>query len=124
MKKNILFWLIIISVKTQAQSVWRAEILGRPTDKSITVQAFFDTTTEMCVQYGTSSGTYPNQTPWQTFAFNTPAEITVTGLNPNTQYYYRVCYRKPLSTPFKSRPEHTFHTARPKGETFTRKQKH
>jgi predicted phosphodiesterase len=119
MKKNILFWLIIISVKTQAQSVWRAEILGRPTDKSITVQAFFDTTTEMCVQYGTSSGTYPNQTPWQTFAFNTPAEITVTGLNPNTQYYYRVCYRKPLSTPFKYRPEHTFHTARPKGETFT-----
>lgn len=119
MRKNILFWLIILSVNTNAQSIWRAEILGRPTDKSITVQAFFDSAAEACVQYGTASGSYSKQTPWQTFAFGTPAEFSITGLTANTEYYYRVCYRKPGSTPFKTRPEYNFHTARPKGETFT-----
>jgi predicted phosphodiesterase len=94
-------------------------MLGRPTDNSVTVQAFFDADMEMCIQYGTISGTYPNQTSWQTFLANEPAEILVSGLQANTQYFYRMCYRLPNTTNIINRGEHTFHTQRPAGSTFS-----
>ena len=103
---------------TFGQNLWHTEILGRPTDNSITVQLIFTDSADVQVQYGTTSGVYPNQTTWQTFADSVPAEIIVSGLIANTKYYYRVSYRKHGTTIVTNRPEHTFQTQRPTGTAF------
>lgn len=120
--KQLLFLILFIIVWTNqlpAQTLRHAELLGRPTDHSITVQAFFWDAAEVCVQYGTSSGNYPGQTAWQTFAAGDPAEILITGLDANTKYFYRLCYRQPGTMDVTTRPEFTFHTQRPPGSTFS-----
>ncbi|MBL7814989.1 MAG: metallophosphoesterase [Saprospiraceae bacterium] len=112
--------LIMLSFyNSNAQTLRHAEMLGRPTDNSITVQAFFDNAADVCIQYGTTSGTYPNQTAWQTFPAGKPAEIVVNGLQANTQYFYRMCYRVPNSTTVTTRPEYKFRTQRAVGSTFS-----
>jgi hypothetical protein len=121
MKKNIFLCFILISgiVQINAQNITQAEILGRPTNNSITVQAFFDASVEVCIRYGTISGNHPAQTAWQTFAANEPAEIIVSNLQPDTKYFYSMCYRQPNTVNFTTRPEHTFRTQRTVGDTFT-----
>ena len=103
----------------QGQTLRHTEILGRPTDHSITIQVFFKEHAEFCVQYGTVSGIYPNQTPWQAAVPEEPAEVLLQGLEANTRYVYRFCYRMPSDTFFIARPEHWFHTQRLPGSTFT-----
>lgn len=121
MKINLHFYFILIStfVQINAQNIIQAEILGRPTNNSITVQAFFDASVEVCIQYGTISENYQAQTAWQTFAANEAAEIIVSNLQSDTKYFYRMCYRQANTVNFTTRPEHTFHTQRAAGETFT-----
>ena len=111
--------LILMATPTPAQTLVHTELLGRPTDHSITVQAFFDSPAEVCVQYGTASGIYPGQTTWQVFPAGEPAEILVASLNANTQYVYRMCYRAPGAATFTTRPEFSFHTQRAPGGTFS-----
>ncbi len=41
------------------------------------------------------------------------------GLQPNTLYYYRMVYRRQGGSDWTARAEHTFHTQRPPGESFT-----
>ena len=115
----IITLMIIGWTQTNAQSLLQTELLGRPTDKSITVQAFFDSPVEACIQYGTTNGVYPNQTAWQTFAAGEPTKIVVSGLQTNTKYVYRMCYRTPNTTTVTTRPEYKFQTQRAKGSTFS-----
>ena len=103
----------------QAQTLRHAELLGRPTDKSISITAFFDNPADVCIQYGTTSGTYPNQTTWQTFPAGEPARVLVSGLQANTKYFYRMCYRVPNTTAVTTRPEYKFQTQRAKNSTFS-----
>ena len=99
--------------------VIHGEILGRPTDHSITVQMFFSENIEMCIQYGTSPGGLNLQTPWQFFLKDDPAEIIVDNLEADRRYFYRVCYRTPGAPDYETRPIHTFQTQRPPGRPFT-----
>ncbi|NBU04812.1 MAG: T9SS C-terminal target domain-containing protein [Sphingobacteriia bacterium] len=121
MKSFFFTTIIVLSVITsfKSQTVTYKELLGRPTDNSITIQLFFNDTVEVAVQYGTTSGVYSNQTSWQAFTKNSPVDITLTGLQPNTKYYYCVNYRYPNTTSVTNRPEYTFHTQRPTGSTFS-----
>ena len=77
-------------------------------------------TVNMFIEYGTTSGVYTNQTPTQTATANQPHEVQITGLQPDTRYFYRARYIHP-NQPGARRgpPEQTFHTARAKGDTFT-----
>ena len=109
----------LLFAEAAAQKPTHTEFLGRPGDRSITVQLFFDQDVDMQLRCGTQSGTYPVQSSWQTFAAGTPAEITLSGLDPDKQYYYRVAYRKPGTTNEILRPEYRFRTAAPAGKTFT-----
>ena len=118
--KKYLFLIALMSICiVNAQNITQTEIVGRPTNNSITIQAFFDAAVQVSIQYGTVSGTYPNQTPWQSFAVNDPAEVVISGLSPNTKYYYKLNYRAPNATTFTSRPEHFFQTQRPPGSSFS-----
>lgn len=101
------------------QRMTHTELLGRPTDNGITVQAFFDQNVEVSVKYGLQKGVYSNQTNWQTCLAGEPAEVAISGLLADTLYYYSYCYRQVGATGFTSRPEFHFRTARKPGRKFT-----
>ncbi|MCC6726209.1 MAG: DUF1566 domain-containing protein [Saprospiraceae bacterium] len=96
-----------------------AEILGRPTDHSITVQAFFYENVEVSVGYGVSSGNLTQQTPWQPIAAGDPAEVVLENLAADTRYFYQFAYRLPGPGAMFYQPERTFHTQRPAGSSFS-----
>lgn len=109
----------IIGIRISAQSIRRAEMLGRPTDNSITVNMIFEDSTEMRIECGVASGSYSIQSPVQSFAAGEPAEIILSGLMPDTKYYYRVKHRQPGTTAFTNRDEHSFRTQRANGSSFS-----
>jgi hypothetical protein len=82
-------------------------ILGRPTNNSITLSVFSATNQTLAVTYGTENTT--PQTVSLSLTANTPREITLSNLTPDTQYYYTLSNGE----------KHTFHTARASGSTFT-----
>lgn len=104
---------------SRGQIVVQSELLGRPTGTSIDLQMIFSDTVDLYVEYGTESGIYPLQSSLLTVTPLEPAELSLTGLLPNTKYYYRFQWRLTGTGEFSSRPEFTFHTQRSKGSPFT-----
>lgn len=106
------------SIPVSDQALTHVEMLGRPTDHGITVQVFLAQDGELFVQYGTQSGDWTAQTPWQSAAANQPAEIVLNGLSADTRYFYRLCYRFSGGASI-FRSEHSFHTQRAPGSSFS-----
>jgi hypothetical protein len=94
------------------------ELLGCPTDHSITVNAVAGFDADAFVEYGTTPGAFPARTDTVTVPAGGAIEIVVGGLSPDTRYYYRFCYRRTGAADFVMRDEHTFHTWRPRGSPF------
>jgi len=90
-----------------------AEILGRPTNTSVTVNVIPATPLEIYYEYGTAPGVYTARTTPQSAAANTPIETLIGGLQAGQRYYYRIRYN---GTPGE---EHSFVTQRPAGSPFT-----
>lgn len=115
---HIIFLLFCLNCVT-AQTILHSELLGQPTANSVSLQLIFADTAEVRVDYGTSSGNYPFQTSWQTFAAGTTAQVVISGLLPSTKYYYRVSHRLPGNANITYRPEYSFHTQQATGSAFT-----
>ncbi len=98
---------------------WLSLVLGRVSDQSVTVSSLAKETIEGFFEYGTSPGNYLSKTGLLAFAANNPIETVFDKLQPNTQYFYRLSFRKPGETNFTARPECHFHTQRDAGSTFT-----
>ena len=98
---------------------WLSLVLGRVSDRSVTVSALAKETIEGFFEYGTATGNYSNKTGLLTFSAGKPVETVFDKLQPNTQYFYRLQYRKPGEANFAARPECRFHTQRATGSTFT-----
>ena len=94
-------------------------ILGRPTQRSMMASVLAYQDGEAYIEFGTQAGAYPNKTTTRTLTKNQPAEILVDGLQPNTQYFYRLFYRAGNSGAFASLAEKSFYTQRVPGSTFT-----
>lgn len=94
------------------------ELLSRPTDNSITLNAVADRDLEVYIEYGTESGVYAHQTSPKKYPNNSPIEIIIDGLQPDTRYYYCLRYRTPGSQRYRSRDEYSFHTQRRSGSRF------
>ena len=96
------------------------EILGRPTNCSITMNILFDQQAEVYWEYSTSEGTFNLSTATYTTVKDTDIEVDFVNLITDTKYFYRTRYR-PLgaSTAFLAGPEHTFHTKRALGTSFS-----
>ena len=90
-----------------------AEITGRPTDKSVTLNVVPATQMQITYEYGTASGAYQASTTVQTAMAKVPLETLISGLKANTRYYYRIRYGGSAGL------EHTFMTQRSPGSTFT-----
>lgn len=122
MKKSFVILLGLMLASNHignAQNVSRSELLGKPTTNSITLKMFFSDPVEVAVQYSTTSGNYTLPSSWQSFSANDPAEITITNLQPDTKYYYRVCHRNPGDVNYVTRTEHSFHTQRAEGSSYS-----
>ncbi len=95
------------------------EILGRPTNTSVTINILFDQPEEVYWEIGTSSGVYKLKTNIYTSLKGVPTLADFTNLSQNTKYYYRTRYRTSGSNDqFVAGAEHTFHTQRNQGESF------
>jgi len=95
-------------------------ILGRPTNSSITASILSpDTSGDVWLFYGLASGSYSGMTGMSSLQAGTPLEVPLDALSADTQYYYRVYFRKTGETTITATDEHSFHTARPAGSTFT-----
>jgi hypothetical protein len=94
-------------------------VLGRVTDRSVTVSALAKEALEGYFEYGTASGRYDYKTGVAVFPLGEPVETLFDGLRANTAYFYRVSCRKPGDSAFTARPECRFHTQRATGSTFT-----
>jgi len=116
---RLLALLLLMSLPLLGQKIRHGELLGRPTNKSIVIQAFFDEDAEVSVKYGTVSGTYGQQTTWTKITKGEPAEVSITGLNANTTYFYKYCYRVPGSSVSTERPERNFKTQKAPGSAFS-----
>jgi hypothetical protein len=95
------------------------EVLGRPTDHSVTVSVLFDQPVYAYCQFGPSQGSYTRSTAIQQSTAGQPVVSILDSLQPNTRYYYRTCYRKSTETTFTSGIEHFFHTQRSPGTTYS-----
>ncbi|HNA55512.1 MAG TPA: hypothetical protein PLM13_14315, partial [Anaerolineales bacterium] len=83
------------------------EILGRPTDTSITINVIPAFDMDITITYGAINGA--SQSVTATGKANTPQEILISNLQPNAEYFYSV----------NGGAQHTFNTARAAGSTFT-----
>jgi hypothetical protein len=94
-------------------------MLGRPTDRGITLNVLADAALEAFVEHGTAAGRYEGHTEAVSLPAATPVEIALDGLKPDTAHFYRVRFRKRGEPDFAAGPEHGFHTQRAPGSTFT-----
>ncbi len=95
------------------------ELLGRVANTSVTVNAVPAVSMEVYFEYGAATGNYSSRTKTVSYAAGTPIEVTLSPLQPDTQYYYRARYRPIGQSNLAAGAEHTFHTQRPAGSTFT-----
>ena len=93
-------------------------ILGRPEANSITMSLLNTGNADFYIQYGEAQGIYDNQTDTMSLLKDTPLEHQITGLNPDTTYYYRICYRPAGDSVFHAGDEAHFSTQRAAGESF------
>ena len=70
------------------------ELLGRPTSNSVTVNVVASAAIEAYFQYRTQSGQYPYQTSTVSSSPGAPLVMVLSGLQPDTRYYYRMVYRQ------------------------------
>jgi hypothetical protein len=111
--------MLVLPASMKGQTFTGSELLARPTDHSITLNVVSSSALDAYIEYGTSSGSYPYTTSTVTKAANEPIVIVVDGLSADTKYYYRLRYRVSGGGAFSARSEHTFHTQRPAGSTFS-----
>ena len=104
-----------------AQSITFAgtELLGKPTNNSVTINIIPDASIQVYYQYGTDSGGPYAVTPTVSATGGQPHEITFDGLGSNTRYYYRMVYSSNGGSSWVTRDEHSFRTQRAPGSTFT-----
>lgn len=94
------------------------EMLGRPTNNSITINVIPRHNMAVQVKYGTTESMSLKTSTYQVTSEDS-FEIVLEDLLPNTQYYYRLKWKNEGSTEkFLNGDMHSFHTARTPGEEF------
>lgn len=95
------------------------EILGRPTDQSITVNVVPAKKIQLYIEYGTESKVYTSKTEVITAEASKPIEILIEKLKSNTRYYFHIKYGEVGTASYKETSENSFMTQRSSGSTFT-----
>jgi len=117
MRKLLFICYILICICAKGQNY--TEVLGRPTDTSITTNILFDKAVNVYWEYGLTSGNYSFNTPIYTTIADTPIEVNINNLVANTKYFYRTKYKLTGSNNYISGAEHYFQTQRKPGSIFS-----
>lgn len=114
------FYLLLLVLCSDASlfAQTKSIILGRPTDKAITISAYFDQNVEFYLEYGTKTGEYAAKTANILNKAKTPNHVEIQGLTPNTKYFYKLRWRLFTAGTFSATPEYTFQTQRATNTTF------
>ncbi len=93
-------------------------VLGRATDRSVTLSALARERTEAYFEVGNSPGRYTRTTDRRDLPAGQPVELVLDDLRPDTAYYYRLQSRRVGEHAFSARSEQRFHTQRGPGSSF------
>jgi len=115
----VVFFAFVVWFVGHAYAQNYTVILGRPTDQSVTANILFDQSVVLKVEFGTVTGVYTSVTAEFTASQNEPKAVVLSGLNPNTRYFYRLRYRTTAEIVFRTGNEGTFQTQRTRGSTFS-----
>jgi len=118
---TVVFMMILsfVPVEVKAVSFPGPELLNRPTDHSVAVNVVADSDLLAYFEYGISSGNYTGSTTPTVYTANEPIKEILDGLTEDTKYYYRMVYSENGGTTWVNGVEHSFHTQRLPGKTFT-----
>ncbi|MFZ4740939.1 MAG: metallophosphoesterase family protein, partial [Bacteroidales bacterium] len=120
MKSKILFFIFFTLISNVIIAQIYYELLGRPTNTSITMNILFDQQVDVFWEYGTTSGVYSNSTTIFVANANVPFETDFINLQTDSKYYYRTRYRtNGSSSAFLAGTEHSFRTPRLSGSAFS-----
>ncbi|MEI6683508.1 MAG: metallophosphoesterase [Bacteroidota bacterium] len=120
MRPTITIALFIFLLSHQLFGQNFTEILGRPTNSSVTMSILFDQQAEVYWEYGTAPATYSQSTSTVTVKKDSCLEMDFVNLGANLKYFYRTRYRPSGSTAaFSAGTEHAFHTQRSPGDNFS-----
>lgn len=95
------------------------QILGRPTNRSISLNVLSPQTIDAYVEYGATAGRLTSKTKPVRVDAARPNVIELTGLGANRKYYYRLRTRPPAGSSFATGPTYSFMTQRAAGASFT-----
>jgi hypothetical protein len=93
-------------------------LLGRPADQSVNVNVVPAENLEIFLEYRNSTDTSFHRTPAVIAERAVPQNFLIAGLEPDTGYYYQVCYYTPGNIAVQCSPEYSFHTQRRPGSPF------
>jgi hypothetical protein len=92
-------------------------VLGSPTETAITANVLTATNQDVFISFGPRSENYSSRTSSIRLSPDEPVEIHLTGLQPDTRYYYQLSYNEG-GNDFLSTEEFSFHTPREAGSSF------
>jgi hypothetical protein len=93
-------------------------VLGRPTDRSVTLNVLAAGDADAYVELETGPGSFVAGSAVTLLPAGAPAEIRLDGLEPDRAYGYRLRSRGAGTGDFEAGEEHSFHTARPPGASY------
>jgi len=94
-------------------------ILGRPTANTITISVRPSTNLECYVEFGLGDDLHDQRSATRSLAAGMPLTWSLTGLEADCEYSYRLRYRSPGDSAFATGPVYRFHTQREPGSAFT-----
>jgi hypothetical protein len=100
----------LIVNETYYDAFWGKELLCRPTPTSVELNVIPHRVTLMLADYGTSPGSLGSSTPMGVGDHTLPIQLHLTGLTPDTRYYYRTRFRPPNSFVWQMGPTRSFVT--------------
>ena len=93
-------------------------LLGNATDKSVEIAIHFKSDAEAVIEYGASGESANQKSETLNLKAGTPLQAKLTGLKPDTEYSYRLRYKKVGQSAFESSPTYRIQTQRKPGKEF------
>lgn len=107
------------AASTATSTIGVDAILGRATDRSVTISVHADRPTDVAVDFGTSPTRLTSRTAVQRTGAAAATSFVLSSLRPDQQYHYRLRTRPVGRSTYTTGAVHRFHTQRPQGSTFT-----
>lgn len=102
-----------------ADALLASEILGRPTDQGVTLNAIAGFAADAYIKYGLSGSALSDSTAVQSFAADLPMVLELNSLQPNQKYDYQLIYRRQGTSAWNVANLHSFQTQRSTGSSFS-----